>query len=512
MGSIDLCSLSDFFSPLLQPMDDENEKISPKLHTQSPQSQSKRPLYDLLYTSEVSSCLSYLIFVLLGAITCHVLLGPLPHHLHTSPEKPDSILGRENYVLSVYSLGIIIAVGVVTGYLAQLGRLPSLLGMLLTGIVLRNVTGSIVNVSVIKEWSVVLRRTAFVVILLRGGLSLDANAVRRLKGACLRLSIIPCTVETFVVAIAAKIIFGMDIIFGIALGAVLAAVSPAVVIPALLDATKNGYGVRAGVPSLVIAAASLDDVYAITIFSLAISLVFPSGNSVLLTILGAPAEVFAGAFFGAVMGFVLHVVPRKTAQNVHLVRLALLFAFSTAFLFGTIKLRVDGAGAIGVLVAAFVSGHEWKKEGELPEEEYLAIMWHHAFQPLLFGLIGLELSFDTVNLRCWSCIPSYCFILAVFASGLTIRERFFVAIAWMPKATVQAALAPVVLETAQARASSPHYYIENGTFILTMAILSILITAPLGALAIRLATPALLKKDGACAQGVAANDVEFEMS
>ncbi|RCN44137.1 transporter, CPA2 family [Ancylostoma caninum] len=448
-------------------MDDENEKISPKLQTQS---QSKRPLYDLLYTSEVSSCLSYLIFVLLGAITCHVVLGPLPHHLHTSPEKPDSILGRENYVLSVYSLGIIIAVGVVTGYLAQLGRLPSLLGMLLTGIVLRNVTGSIVNVSVIKEWSVVLRRTAFVVILLRGGLSLDANAVRRLKGACLRLSIIPCTVETFVVAIAARIIFGMDIIFGIALGAVLAAVSPAVVIPALLDATKNGYGVRAGVPSLVIAAASLDDVYAITIFSLAISFVFPSGNSVLLTILGAPAEVFAGAFFGAVMGFVLHVVPRKTAQNVHLVRLALLFAFSAAFLFGTIKLRVDGAGAIGVLVAAFVSGHKWKKEGELPEEEYLAIMWHHVFQPLLFGLIGLELSFDT------------------------------------------AALAPVVLETAQARTSSPHSYIENGTFILTMAILSILITAPLGALAIRLATPALLMKDGACAQDVAADDVEFEMS
>ncbi|EYC23569.1 hypothetical protein Y032_0015g2725 [Ancylostoma ceylanicum] len=400
-----------------------------------------------IHKCNVSSCLSYLIFVVLGGISCHVVLGPLAHNLRVSSEKLESIPVSENYVTSAYSLGIIIAVGVVMGYLAQLCRIPSLLGMLLTGIVLRNVTGSILNVSVVKEWSVVLRRTSFIVILLRGGLSLDANAVRRLKGACLRLSVIPCTVETIVVALAAKIIFGMDIIFGIALGAVLAAVSPAVVIPALLDATKNGYGVRAGVPSLVIAAASLDDVYAITVFSLALSLVFPSGNSPLLTILGAPAEILAGAFFGAVMGFVLHVVPRKTVQNVHLVRLALLFAFSSAFLFGTIKLRVDGAGAIGVLVAAFVSGHKWKREGELPEEEYLAIMWHHAFQPLLFGLIGLELSFDMISFRtmllgitvlavglAFRLIASF---FAVLASGLTTRERFFVAIAWMPKATVQ---------------------------------------------------------------------------
>ncbi|ETN75178.1 transporter, CPA2 family [Necator americanus] len=369
--------------------------------------------------------------------------------------------------------------------------------MLLTGILLRNFAGSIITINVIKEWSVVLRRTAFIVILLRGGLSLDANAIRRLKGACLRLSVIPCTVEIISVTLASKIIFGMDVFFGIALGAVLAAVSPAVVIPALLDASKGGYGVRAGVPSLVIAAASLDDVYAITIFSLILSLTFPSS------------------------GFLLHFIPRKDVQNLHLVRLALLFTFSLAFLLGTTKLRVDGAGAIGVLVAAFVAGHAWKKKGELPEEDYLAIMWHHFFQPLLFGLIGLELSFEMISLRTmllgvvvltigliFRFIASF---FAVFGSGLAMRERLFVAVAWLPKATVQAALAPIVLETAQSRSSSSPYYIQNGIFILTMAILSILITAPLGALAIRLATPVLLKNDKKSAERLQTNDGDIEL-
>ncbi|PIO60603.1 hypothetical protein TELCIR_17897 [Teladorsagia circumcincta] len=228
--------------------------------------------------------------------------------------------------------------------------------------------------------------------------------------------------------------------------AVLGAVSPAVVIPALLDASKAGYGVRAGVPSLVIAAASLDDVYAITIFSLSLSLLFPS----------------------------------------------------------------DGAGAIAVLVAAFVAGHSWKKEGPLPEEDHLANLWHLAFQPLLFGLIGFELSFEMVqsNTILFGCLVlgiglTFRFIasfLAVFGTSFTMRERLFVAVAWLPKATVQnivlqAALAPVVLDMARSKGGIDPSYVDNGVVIFTIAVLSILITAPLGASLIRLATPLLLTKD-----------------
>ncbi|XGW04605.1 hypothetical protein V3C99_015638, partial [Haemonchus contortus] len=314
----------------------------------------------VIYTAEVSSCCAYLLFVALAFATCNSIIETSMQNKSLSDAL--AVPKSADYAISIYSLVVIVSLGVVIGYLTQLCRLPSLLGMLVVGIALRNSPAISEHLFVVKEWSVVLRRIAFVVILLRGGLSLDVDAIRRLKGACVRLALVPCSVETVVVAVAAKLIFDMDIIFGVLLGAVLAAVSPAVVIPALLDASKAGYGVQAGVPSLVIAAASLDDVYAISIFSLALSLLFSSGTSMEMTILAAPVEVFSGIFFGSAMGFLLHVLPRNDVKNLHLIRLSLLFTFSTAILFTTIRFRVDGAGAIAVLVAAFVAGHSWKKE------------------------------------------------------------------------------------------------------------------------------------------------------
>ncbi|KAK6011162.1 transporter, CPA2 family [Ostertagia ostertagi] len=388
-----------------------------------PSSDSERRRISLkIYTVEVSSCCAYLLFVALAFVTGNAVIESSIHNKSLS--DAGTALTPNNYATSIYTLLVIVSLGVVVGYLTQLCRLPSLLGMLVVGIALRNVPVISGSLFVVKEWSVILRRVAFVVILLRGGLLLML-ARFGVEGACVRLSLIPCTVETLVVAISAKLVFGMDIIFGILLGAVLGAVSPAVVIPALLDASKAGYGVQAGVPSLVIAAASLDDVYAITIFSLALSLLFPSGSSPLMTILAAPAEVFAGIFFGTVMGFLLHVLPRKEVKNLHLIRLSLLFTFSTAILFATIRYGVDGAGAIAVLVAAFVAGHSWKKEGPLPEEDHLANLWHLAFQPLLFGLIGFELSFEMVlsNTIFFGCL--------VLGIGLTFRiYRFFLRRFW----------------------------------------------------------------------------------
>ncbi|VDO48447.1 unnamed protein product [Haemonchus placei] len=388
--------------------------------------------------------------------------------------------------------------------------------MLVVGIALRNLPAVSELLFVVKEWSVVLRRIAFVVILLRGGLSLDANAIKRLKGACVRLALVPCSVETVVVAVAAKLVFGMDFIFGVLLGAVLAAVSPAVVIPALLDASKAGYGVQAGVPSLVIAAASLDDVYAISIFSLALSLFRVDGAGAIAVLVAAFVAGHSWKKESLFSCFLLHVLPRNDVKNLHLIRLSLLFTFSTAILFTTIRFRVDGAGAIAVLVAAFVAGHSWKKEGPLPEEDHLANLWHLAFQPLLFGLIGFELSFDMVQagtifrgcllLGIGLLFRFVASFLAVFVTNLTIRERLFVAVAWMPKATVQfrstflfvslqAALAPVVLDMARSKDGVDRTYVDNGIVIFTIAVLSILITAPVGAFLIRLTTPLLLTRD-----------------
>ncbi|WKY15501.1 hypothetical protein Q1695_000744 [Nippostrongylus brasiliensis] len=456
-----------------------------------------------LYTPEVSSCCSFLVAVVLIFGTSNAIIE---HSITPSWNSTNTgvILAPYDYAISYYSLLVIVTTGVIVGYITQLCRLPSLLGMLVVGIALRNMP--IINdyMFVVKEWSVILRRVAFVVILLRGGLSLDAEAIRRLKGACIRLSFIPCTVEALIVALSAKLVFGMDILFGILLGSVLAAVSPAVVIPALLDAAKTGYGVDSGVPSLVIAAASLDDVYAITIFSLTLTFLFPSGKSLWMTILSGPAEVVSGLFFGCVAGLLLHHLPRKDVKNLHLIRTTLIFFISTTALFGSARFGVDGAGAIAVIACGFVAGNAWKKEGELPEEDCLANMWHLVFQPLLFGLIGFELSFDMVKVSTLSLgvlvltiglvfrlIASF---VAVCGAGLTKREQLFVSVAWLPKATVQAALAPAVLDLARTRNDARTGSIESGIIILTVAILSILITAPVGAFLIRMLTPVLLTK------------------
>nr|CDJ82541.1 Cation H+ exchanger domain containing protein [Haemonchus contortus] len=367
----------------------------------------------VIYTAEVSSCCAYLLFVVLAFVTCNSVIETSMQNKSLSDAL--AVPKSADYALSIYSLVVIVSLGVVIGYITQLCRLPSLLGMLVVGIALRNEPAISEHLFVVKEWSVVLRRIAFVVILLRGGLSLDVDAIRRLKGACVRLALVPCSVETVVVAVAAKLIFGMDIIFGVLLGAVLAAVSLAVVIPALLDASKAGYGVRVGVPSLVIAAASLDDVYAISIFSLALSLLFSSGTNMEMTILAAPVEVFSGIFFGSAM------------------------------------------------------------------------------------VLGIGLFFRFIAS-----------ILAVFVTNLTIRERLFVAVAWMPKATVQAALAPVVLDMARSKDGVDRTYVDNGIVIFTVAVLSILITAPVGAFLIRLATPLLLTKDENSGKFTADGENELE--
>lgn len=365
-----------------------------------------------------------------------------------------------------------------------------------------------------------LRRTAFIVILLRGGLSLDAVALKKLKGACLRLALIPCSIEAVTIALAAKLILGMDLLFGLMLGFVLAAVSPAVVVPAMLEASQKGYGMVAGVPTLVVAAASLDDVYAITMYSLLVTVVFSTGSGILMTIVRAPVEVLSGVFFGTIIGVILRYFPSKDQKNVHLIRTSLLMAFSMSLLFGTTVLGADAIGAIAVLVSAFVAGYSWKQDGAMPEEDYLAIAWQLCFQPFLFGLIGFELSFDMISLRlvglgllvlfCGLVLRTVAASFAVLGSGLSFKERLFVALAWLPKATVQAALAPAALDMALAGGHSyPSSYVEQSRLIFAVAVLSILTTAPIGAFIIRMAAPRLLAKPSESHSQQDVDDIEM---
>ncbi|XP_047736431.1 sodium/hydrogen exchanger 9B2-like [Hyalella azteca] len=298
--------------------------------------------------------------------------------------------------------------------------LPPLLGMLLVGMALRSV--AIVGDSVDPNWSSSIRNIALVVILLRSGLGLDPKALKAMSLVVFRLAFVPCLVETTVVAFVSHFLLDFPWLWGFMLGFVLAAVSPAVVVPCLLQLSQQGYGVDKGILTLVIAAASIDDVIAISGFGVMLGMTFSEGKQCMLD----------------VPGFRLN---------------------------------------LSVLSMAFIAGVGFRRQGwgddDNPVGQHCNAAWGY-LQPMLFALIGTEIQLDTIGLGVATlCISLTCRVVTTFfvvlGSGLNIRERFFVALAWLQKATVQ---------------------------VLTIAVLVILISVPIGAIAIMTSAPRLLQRPG----------------
>jgi NhaP-type Na+/H+ or K+/H+ antiporter len=290
------------------------------------------------------------------------------------------------------------------------------------------------------------------------------------------------------------------------LGFVLGAVSPAVVVPSVLSLHARGYGVDKGISTLIIAASSIDDVIAITGFGVVLGIAFSKGELV-WTIVKGPLEAVIGIFYGFVIGIVLWYIPHQKHNKKTFYRFLLLLSCGTFAAFGSRKLHIGGAGPLAVLTLAFVAALQWRKESgvegvEVKVSALVGQVWS-VFQPLLFGLIGAEVSLDlleasTIGLGfavlCVSLVTRLIasFIVA-FGIGLTLREQFFVPLAWLPKATVQAAIGSVALDMARGGTADSEE-VSLGRKLLTIAVLSIVLTAPLGAVAISLSGPRLLHK------------------
>ena len=442
---------------------------------------------------------------------------------------------------SLFALLVLLLVSWVAGWLVQLVRLPPLLGMLVTGIVLNNVPGIDVARGLDPAWSSTVRSVALAIILLRAGLGLDPAALRKLSGVVLRLACCPCLVETLVVAVSARLLLSLPWTWGFMLGFVLAAVSPAVVVPCLLNLQEQGWGVDKGIPTLVIAAASIDDVLAISCFTILLGITFNSSGNLALAILQGPLEALAGIAFGLAWGALVIFLPPKPKPS-PLLRLLLLGGGALVALFGCDLVGLPGAGALAVLVLAFMAGLGWRRQGwkdSNPVSQTLASLWF-VFQPLLFSFIGTEIRVDALDPATvgWGVlvlvlglslrlITSY---LAVMGGGLTTSEQLFVALAWLPKATVQAAIGPLALDKAKEAIATSGFncsqqnlnlstrnetmdnfnplspsvnngmedvvelcnMVAYGEKVLTIAVLVILITAPIGAIAIMTSGPKLL--------------------
>jgi NhaP-type Na+/H+ or K+/H+ antiporter len=290
----------------------------------------------------------------------------------------------------------------------------------------------------------------------------------------------------------------------------------------MFDLQERGYGVDKGIPTFVVAAASFDDVVAISGFSMFIGLATGGSSDLALLILGGPLNIIVGFACGAAAGVILswtRIWNTDWKRSIVLILLAVIMKFGFKNIKG-IGIEFDGAGALGALIMACVAAQMWQRGWGGPlatgtpdhhashsAETYLCFLWKVVSEPLLFAVIGSALDFSTLK---GSTIPLACLLLvgcvavrtimalvATHSAGLNMKERLFVALAWLPKASVQAALGAIPLaKILEEKADEPDFedWKAWGSDILTTAVLSIILTAPLGLLAIQHLGPKWLEK------------------
>ncbi|KAL2780675.1 sodium/hydrogen exchanger 9B2 isoform 3 [Daubentonia madagascariensis] len=267
-------------------------------------------------------------------------------------------------------------------------------GMLLAGFLIRNIPIISDNVQIKHKWSSSIRSIALSIILVRAGLGLDSKALKKLKGVCVRLSMGPCVMEACTSALLSHFLMGLPWQWGFILGFVLGAVSPAVVVPSMLLLQGGGYGVEKGVPTLLMAAGSFDDILAITGFNTCLGMAFSTGSTV-FNILRGVLEVVIGVAGGSLLGFFIQYFPSTDQEKLVYKRTSLVLGFSVLAVFSSVDFGFPGSGGLCTLVMAFLAGMGWaSKKAEV--EKIIAVAWD-VFQPLLFGLIGAEVSIASLR-------------------------------------------------------------------------------------------------------------------
>uniref|UniRef100_A0A669EUH0 Cation/H+ exchanger transmembrane domain-containing protein n=1 Tax=Oreochromis niloticus TaxID=8128 RepID=A0A669EUH0_ORENI len=406
---------------------------------------------------------------------------------------------------NLFGITILFICAVVGGKLVSLIHLPKLppfpplLGMLLMGFLLRNIPVVTDGVYIDFRWSASLRNIALAVILARAGLGLDPTALRKLKVVCIRVAAGPCLIEACTTAVISHFLMGLPWVWGFILGFVLGAVSPAVVVPSMLLLQKDGYGVEKGIPTLLMAAGSFDDILAITGFTTCLGMAFSTGST-WYSLLRGVLEVAGGMVAGILLGFLIQYFPSVDQKHLVMKRSFLVLGLSVFAVFGSGVAGFPGSGGLCTLVLAFLAGLGWGTE-KARVEEVVGWAWD-VFQPLLFGLIGAEIRVSeleghTVGLGIATLLigllvrVGFTFVCVLFA-GFNMKEKVFIALAWMPKATVQAAIGSTALDMARTKDNTEMQ--EYGMNVLTVAVLAILLTAPVGALTIGLCGPRLLQK------------------
>lgn len=388
----------------------------------------------------------------------------------------------------VLGFGIVLVGGFLWGKLFRVLGMPALMGALIFGVLIGPYGTNILPGEVLEIGSD-LRLMALTIILLRAGLGLNRDLLASVGAVAFRMSFLPCLLEGTVATLAAMYFLKLPLVEAGMLGFILAAVSPAVVVPSMLALKEKRLGMKKGVPVIILAGAALDDAVAITFFSafLGIALQGSIRNPVLI-----PGQILWSIIGGTVLGLVaywLYALCVKVLKPSHAESTLLVFGLALLSVIAGEHLRVSGP--LSALVLGFIMLEKVPRIAARLDEHFTDL-WAGA-QLLLFVLIGATVQIPVVRTAGLVGLVVVLLalvgrtlgvFLALMGSELNLKERSFAAIAYMPKATVQAAIGGVPLAMGFA----------SGQVILAVAVLSIVFTAPLGALAITRSAPFLLEK------------------
>ena len=389
------------------------------------------------------------------------------------------------------SISLILILGMFMGWICQKIKLPSLLGMLVTGIILGPYVLNMLDDSILGI-SAELRKIALIIILTRAGLGLDLSGLKKIGRPAALMCFVPASFELIGMILLAPKLMGLTVLEAAIMGAVLAAVSPAVVVPRMVKLMDEGYGVNEGIPQLILAGASVDDVYVIVLFSTFVGMMQGEGASV-LKFVNIPISILLGIMIGLLLGVLL----AYFFEKVHIRDTSkVLIILSISFLLVVMEDKMTTAITFSALIAIMFIGIGLQKKREVVAKR-LSVKYGKlwvAAEVFLFVLVGA-----TVNIGYLGKVGVKALIVIIGAlvfrmvgvfmcllgTSLKRKERLFAMLAYTPKATVQAAIGGIPLALGFA----------CGDLVLTVAVLAIVFTAPLGAFAIDLSYKKLLQRN-----------------
>lgn len=393
-----------------------------------------------------------------------------------------------------FSLALILVLAFLINEIFIKIKLPGLLGMILLGILMGPYGFNKIDSNLLAI-SGDLRLIALIVILLRAGLGIKKDELNAVKKEVLKISCIPGLFEGFTIALCSMYLLDFSFIEGGILGFIIAAVSPAVIVPKMLEFQERKIGTDKKIPTIILAGASVDDVFAITIFSSFLGLYGGKSVNLIANILNIPLSIVLGIGIGAIIGFILikffkNYSIRDTKKAILILSIAILFNSLEKYISG--KFHIEIASLLGIMTIGFFILELLPSVGTRLSAKFNKI-WVFA-EIILFVLVGAQVNIG-VAIKSGG-IGVLILLIGLIARGVgvyisllgtnfSIKEKLFTIVAYMPKATVQAAIGAIPLMSG----------VASGEVILAIAVMSILLTAPAGAIFIDILGKKFLNKE-----------------